>query len=174
MYRVKFFAFVLLTLIASTLAQEKHTFTFNADNSLLISELTAIVQEKEGKVVFEMIPEQVMQQEKFKDLDLKKGDEILFINGKKVKTLSDLRETYEVIEPGQEIKLGIKRDKEQFFATIIREEQASGGKQMMIMSGGDSESTGGKVMMDGKEVNLDSLKKAGNVLVVPKKKKKGN
>ena len=177
MYRSNFFLLTLLALAVLISAQETRTFTFDAANTFFLKELTAVVQKQNDKIVFEMIPEQVLQQDKFKGLDLKKGDEIIFINGKKVKELSDLRNVYDALEVGKEIKLGIKRDKEQFFAVLTKEEQPAEGGHMMIMTtttDGPAEDGDGKVIMDGKKVNLDSLKKSNNVLVVPQKKKKGN
>ena len=172
MHRTKLFVLLLFILACSQFAQERKTFTFSADNSFLLKELTAVVQEQDGKIYFEMIPPQVLAQDKFKDLDLQKGDEILYINRTKVNSLDDLRTAYEAIETGKEIKLGIKRGEERFFASLMKEDKPEGGKVMMMDTGGGSfESKDGKVMMDGKMVDLDSLKKAENVHIVPQKKK---
>ena len=173
MYRTKTLVLLFFILTISLLSQERKTFTFSTDNSFLLKELTAIVQENDGRIFFEMIPPQVLAQEKFKDLDLQKGDEILYINRTKVNKLEDLRTAYEAIEIGAEIKLGIKRGEERFFATILKEDKAEGGKVMMMDAGaGSFESKDGKIMMNGKAVNIDSLKKAGKLQVVPQKKKK--
>lgn len=173
MYRTKKLVLLFFILTISLLSQERKTFTFSADNSFLLKELTAVVQEDEGKIYFEMIPPQVLAQEKFKDLDLQKGDEILYINKTKVNSLEDLHTAYESIETGQEIELGIKRGEERFFASLMKEDKAEGGKVMMMDAGGGSfESKDGKIMMDGKSINLDSLKKAGKLQMIPQKKKK--
>ena len=170
MLRTKITLFIFLTVALTAYSQKVQTFTFSTEDSFFLKELKAMIQEKDGKIVFEMLPEQVLKQDKFKNLDLKKGDEVLFINSKKVKSVKDLQEVYDALESGQEIKLGIQRGKERFFATLQKEDQPEGGKQMMIMGGGH----GGKVIMDGKEVDLDSLKKSENIMIAPQKKKKDN
>ena len=157
----------LLILSLSLKAQETRTFTFSSENTFMLKEITTIIQEvkqdDDTKILVELIPP--ISNEKYKNINLQKGDEILFMNGNRVKGVKDLHDTYNSLKTGDEIKLGVKRGKERFFVTLVKEEDTHEGKRTMIM-GGDGKQVDmkdGKAIINGKEVNIDSLKKAGKL-----------
>ncbi len=115
-------------------AQQMKTMTFNADDMYLIPGLGAgiTLEEDNLKVMFLMPSEQ--RPKEFQKIDLQEGDKILMLNGKRVRTIIELRERMESIKVGDPVEFGIKRDNAMMIVTFDRpdEEQQGGGKMMMV------------------------------------------
>ena len=127
-------------------AQQMKTMTFNADDMYLIPGLGAgiTLEEDNLKVMFLMPSEQ--RPKEFQKVDLQEGDKILMLNGKRVRTIVELREQMESIKVGDPVELGIKRDNAMMIVAFDRpdEEQQGGGKIMMVTNtiGSDDEGHG--------------------------------
>jgi len=104
---------------------------FNVDETVLMPDAgTAITLQKEDNTL-RIMPLPIPGGP---TLDLKEGDEVGMANGKRVKTIKELREIYEASKPGEEFKLGIKRDGRAQIVTFERKEMNSmpGGGRMVM------------------------------------------
>jgi S1-C subfamily serine protease len=77
------------------------------------------------------------------DVDLQRGDEVGMAAGKRVATIKELRAAYEGTRPGEEFKLGVRRDGRSIIVTFMRkdEKDMSGGGQMVIRRGPGDENS---------------------------------
>lgn len=90
--------------------QTVQMFSSKDGNIAMLSEIGAVLREKSGWVEVEMMPPARGEKEGDKNVDLKKGDKILMVNGKKIKTAKDVTTIYEALKTGEEFKMGISRD----------------------------------------------------------------
>lgn len=85
--------------------------TFEKGSVTIINELgSIIVADSEGLLVQMTGPKDV-RPEKYKDVDLRDNDRIVMLNGKKVTTVQQFEDGYKTIEAGQDVELGVRRDK---------------------------------------------------------------
>lgn len=134
---------VLAVLLASwpNGAQEVVREHLDPRSSLVIFELGAIATLEEGAdgVTFSRILPREFRTEANRDLDVEKGDEVLMINGERIRSIEDLRELYEGLEKGEEVKLGLKRGAERFLVRFTREDRqmamSHGGGMRVVVAG---------------------------------------
>jgi S1-C subfamily serine protease len=69
------------------------------------------------------------------ELDLKRGDLLLMIDGKRVRDSDAAREIYEAAEIGQTIKVGFRRGDERFLRSFEKSDEPPGQMRMMVMGG---------------------------------------
>jgi len=105
-------------------------------------ELGAIVLLKDNKVMVEFVMPANGRNEKYKDVDIRKDDEILFVNGKKIKSTTELEKLYEETKIGDEIKLGIKREGELGLITFAKADEKSMPPKMMKVKMNDGDQPG--------------------------------
>lgn len=129
----------LIVFIAPVSAQKKNIVKLEGENIFLFQELILALSEQEGEIVVAMAPPDGSLAEEYKDIELKENDVVMMMNGRRVKKTSVIREMYEKLEPGDEIKLGIKRGEEMF---IVKFEKI------------DAENSPGKIMIR-KEITRD-------------------
>lgn len=162
---------LVITLIIS--AQEKKMQIFNAGEAHMLPEIKGIVLAENGKVVIGPIPDKDQRDAEYKSLDLAQGDEIIFVNGKKIKSIGDFKKYFSEIKTGDNVKLAVQRDKDRFIVEFKKAEEVKGGQKIMKFStdgkgGGNVKVENGKVIIGGKKMDLDSLKKSGKVIIKQK------
>jgi PDZ domain-containing secreted protein len=146
---------------------------FNAGEAQMLPEIKGIVLVENGKVVIGPIPAKDQRDAEYKNLDLSQGDEILFVNGKKIKSIDDFKKYYGEIKTGENVKLAVQRDKDRFIVEFKKADEVKGGQKIMKFStdgkgGGNVKIENGKVIIGGKKMDLDSLKKSGKVIIKQK------
>ncbi len=167
-------SFIGLILFANNFAQQ--TIQFSAKDAMFLDELKSVVKSEDGKVFVEFSVDKNSRNEGYKNIDVQKGDEILFINGKRVKTIDEFKKIYGSLADGEEVELGIKRDKDRFFQKFLKADPnnagGEGGHKIMMKTfvGGDGANKvdvkDGKAVINGKVINIDSLKKAGGTMMM--------
>ena len=137
-------AFVLLATVPNS-AQEVVRERLDPSTSLVIFEIGAIASLEDGAeavTLGRLFPKE-MRPEENHDLDVKKGDEILMMNGERIRSISTLRELYQGLEIGDEVKLGLKRDSQRFLVRFDKSENqmasSHGGGMRVVVAGGDGE-----------------------------------
>ncbi|MFQ5607629.1 MAG: hypothetical protein ACE5GA_06760 [Candidatus Zixiibacteriota bacterium] len=117
-----------------------------------IREIGAIVVQKEKNLeVLFILPEEGRLKE-YRDVDIRVGDALLMLNGKRVKTVDDLSSIIEAAETGAELKFGVKSDKDMRMLSfnkadpdrlpkmqtkmVTSGEGAEGGREMSFTSSG--------------------------------------
>lgn len=85
-------------------------------NMFELPEVGAMLIEDGGKLKVDMIMPSSNRPKQYKDVDIKTGDFVLMMNGKKMENTDKAKELYEKLKPGDEVKLGIKRGEEMFIS----------------------------------------------------------
>jgi predicted metalloprotease with PDZ domain len=98
--------------------------TFSANDIVFINELGAIVKPRDKSFFVDMVSPGEQRGKEYQSVDLKKDDEILMINGKKVTALTDLKSAYDAVVVGQDVKFGIRRGKSMMIVSFPKADAA--------------------------------------------------
>ncbi len=96
-------------------------FTTSGDGEMfMFKELMAgVMQHEDGpQVEFAMPSEQRL--EVYRKVDIKQNDIIMMVNGKRIRTVDNLRKAFESIKIGEDVKLGIKRGKDMTIVSFAK------------------------------------------------------
>jgi S1-C subfamily serine protease len=159
-------------------AQEIQQQTLDPETNVLMLEIGAITGvDGDGQVVMESIlPRQAVPEEN-RGADVRKGDRVLMMNGQRVRSSGGLRELYEGVENGGEVKLALEREGRRFLVSFAKsdadsvEHAGAGGRTAVrVVRGGP----GGDVELfhevrallreDGDKVRVDMLFGDGGTL----------
>ena len=114
---------------------------YGSGDAFLIHELKAFI-ETDNKTA---VVQNIFSSESKKDegMSLKKGDKILMVNGKRVKSVKDIEDIYSKIKPEEEVKLGVSRNEEMFIVSFTKEDvkNAPGQRVMMMTQSADGKVT---------------------------------
>ena len=100
---------VILLSVPSNYSQGKPDIKFGADDPFDLQEVGAYIVRDKDKFKVQFVAPENRRLNGYQNVDLKKDDIIMTVNGKAVKKLSDLRETYDKLKIGKDFKLEIKR-----------------------------------------------------------------
>ena len=170
---------ILFTLISGSLsAQEMVRLTGDPSKMYMIKEVGAMISttDEKHKVVF-AAPAQA-RTEKNKEVDIATGDEVVMVNGKKIKSAKEIEKIYEQLAVGEELKLGLKRNDNMLIAKIvkasadefpkggmtIRREIGPDGKEKVTDGNGkEVKVKDGKAIINGKEIDLSKPPKDAKI-----------
>ena len=167
--------FAVLLVSSAVLPQQKRTFTFDAGQSAFIPEIKGMAVFEKGILSLSFVPPADQREKEYQQVDLQSGDEIQFVNGIRIKSLSDFKKSFGDAKVGEEVKLGIKRSDQRFIVAFKKAKQEMGDQRIIRMGGegkGDAKIEGGKIIMGNKKLDLDSLKKAGGKIIMKSDSKK--
>lgn len=101
---------------------------------ILLTELGIVVGMEEGSSDLKVM---VLLPDADPDVDIKRGDLLLMINGKRVKDMATLRAEYESAAVGDEMKVGFRRGDRRFLSSFAKEDQeeSQGGTRMVMIGG---------------------------------------
>lgn len=120
------------------------------DGSAMIGELGALIFEKDSTLTVEHVMDAAQRPKAYKDVDLQKGDVILMVNGKRTHTADDFTTVLDSLTAGDDIKLGIKRDKAMQIVSFKRAAPEDLPKIKMVTQsmpgGGEGDDQGGGKM----------------------------
>ena len=167
--------FLMFILLFGGIMQAQQMVRIDGSKSAIMMEIGAVVTIEGKKLIVENVLPKEMRSEENKNADIQKGDEVLYINSKKVTDVKELRKIYEEVKAGAEVKLGIDRKGNKFFVTFKKGDAAKGERKIFKMGAdGRMRDESGKEIKgelrtpDGKKLNLDSLKKSGKVKITTK------
>ncbi|MBX2990712.1 MAG: PDZ domain-containing protein [Bacteroidetes bacterium] len=110
---------------------EKKMIRFEAKTTVIIPEIGAVIMEENGKLtVGTTLP--IQSSDKSSTFDITKGDEVGMINGKRVGTIAELRESFEQAAIGSEVKLGLRREGRPHIVTFVKKDPKEGSQKMII------------------------------------------
>lgn len=148
----------------------------SADEAQIIDEIKGFALFENNKVIIGAIPPADQREKQYRNVDLQKDDEVVFVNGKKIKSISDFKKYYNEIKTGAEVKFGIRRNSQSMIITFTKAEPSKGNKKIMtITTDGKSSDVkakveSGKVIIGTKKLDIDSLKKSGAKVQIQKSK----
>lgn len=136
---MKFLHHILIVTIGISLAQPLHaqmqrTMTFDASTSFMLRELNAMIVQNEEGLHVEMIMGQPSGDSNPITDELQRGDLILMMNGKRASEVSVLRETYEKLNKGDEVKIGVRRGESRFIVRAIKGDIPENVPGRMVLS----------------------------------------
>jgi S1-C subfamily serine protease len=141
------FVFVLIVPLSaqgwsSAGGQQRTMMRFNADSSVMLREIMAIVADEGGTLKIVMVPPPDRRPQGMPDVDLQRGDEVGMAAGKRVKTIKELRDAYNASKPGEKFKLGVRRDGRPIVVNFTRKEEKEmpGGGMVIRRGPGDENS----------------------------------
>ena len=128
----------------NALEQEPKRITrqFSMDDAVIIRELGAVIVPKDGQLIVDII----LGNNEKQQTDIQKDDLVLMANGKKVKSVKDLREQYSAAAVGEEFKVGLKRGEQLMIARFtkkseeeLNKESGGNGRMVIRMEGNEGE-----------------------------------
>ncbi len=123
----------MLVVAAAAGAQQKNTvLKIEGENLFMLQEFILVLAEEEGKVVVNLSPPEGSLPEEYKDIDIRGRDVIRMMNGKRVVTTAAVKEIYEKLKTGEEIKFGIMRGEEMFIVSFPKADPEKVQEGMMI------------------------------------------
>lgn len=132
-----FFAALIITLVAAHSAHcqepKRVMRSFSMDDAMIIREIGAVIVPKNDGLVIDI----VLGNHEKETSEIQKDDAVLMANGKKIKSIRDLREQYESAKIGDEFKLGLKRGESLQIARFVKKSEEElnkdGSKGGMVM-----------------------------------------
>jgi len=139
---------IFLFFLMASLLQAQKIQTFTSDKpSAFINEIGGIAVKDNGRIVFNRVMPKESRAKEYQFVGIQEGDEILFLNGKRINSIDELKQFYTAIKKGDNVKLGIARKEKKFFVEFKK---------------GDAplkEFTGGSFILKRKTSGADSVKK---------------
>src|ERR1039457_3079734 len=109
MKRCLLFFAILFFSVTSIYSHRKPEIKFNSDDVYDLQEVGAFIISEKDRIKVQFVAPENRRLNAYQDVDLKKDDIIMMVNGKAVMKLNDLRETYDKLKVGKDFKLEIKR-----------------------------------------------------------------
>lgn len=126
---------VLFVLLLASISIHAQSFVRQSSTEMSIEgepfqlpELGAIVAGDGEKVSFLVVMEGERRPEGYKAVDAKSNDEILMMNGKRIKKTEDFKNAYEALAVGDVVKLGVRRDGKMFILDFPKIDPANAPK----------------------------------------------
>ena len=120
---------IIITLgVITAKAQETRTMTFDAATSLMLQEFQAMLVEEDGEI---KVSVRMGNSDEPGD-KLEQGDFVIMMNGKRTKTIAELRELYESLAKDEEIKIGVRRGEQRFILRKKKGDAPEGGPRMVM------------------------------------------
>ena len=127
-----------------------------------LPELGALIAAQGDTVSFMMVREPEARPKGYGDIDAKEKDEVLMMNGKRIKSTEMLKEMYEAMAVGDEIKLGVRRDGQMFILSFPKIDPANAPK--MVVRTMSAEGDTGEILPL-PELRIMLVEEAGKVMV---------
>ena len=111
-----------------------------------INELALLVMTENNSIKVEHILPTESRPEEYRDIEIKKDDEILMVNKKRVKSVTELKNVYDTAKISDKIKLGLRRGEEMFIIEFAKmDADRLPKRKIMVMSKTIDSSGGDKV-----------------------------
>ena len=128
----------LLLVVPSVYAQTMKTKSLTLEGSgeiFLLKEIGGIFVESGDSIKVEMVMPAGARAENYQSIDIRAGDLIKMANGKKVISIKMLEGLYDSLAIGDELKLGILRDRQMVIASLTKADPDKLPGKMMVMTG---------------------------------------
>jgi S1-C subfamily serine protease len=136
-------AALVLTGALGLKAQQVVQHKLEGEGFFMMPETGALVVQNKDVLKIDMLPPADARPKEYASVDLKVGDVILMVNGKKVTSANQLEEMFKAIKAGEEISLGIKREGGLRLVKFNRADESKLPKRQMMMLTKDEGGDGG-------------------------------
>jgi PDZ domain-containing secreted protein len=112
------------------------TLTLKGDGEIfLLREIGGIITESGDSITVDMIMPEDARAEDYRSVDIRVGDLIKMANGKTVTSIKMLEGLYNSLAIGDQLKLGIFRDRQMVIASLTKADPDKLPGKMMVMTG---------------------------------------
>ncbi len=120
-------------------AQIQRNVTFDASTSFMLRELSAMIVQYEDGLQVDMIMGRGNTTDESTSDELKRGDFIIMMNGKRLSEATEMRELYNSLPKGDEIKVGVRRGDARFIVTATKGDipESAPGRMVLSLDVGD-------------------------------------
>ena len=134
----------IIGLLSISQAFAQQAVRMDPNTSLLMPEFQALIVEENDEVKVRFKTGASNSESPNVDR-LETGDLIIMMDGKRIKTMKDLKETYAAAEKDKEMRIGVRRGEERFILRAIKGDvpENAGGTQTFTRSAGDGSSSAG-------------------------------
>jgi PDZ domain-containing secreted protein len=101
-------------------AQEKHDVKLETDEVFNLPEVGALIVLFKNTFKIQFVAPENVRQAPYKNIDLRKDDIIMTVNGQNVKKIAEIKNAYNKLKIGQDFRLGIKRNKQTLLVNILK------------------------------------------------------
>lgn len=120
----------LLITSGETFAQQRQTMQLDANTSMILPEFSAVLEQADNEIKVRI---KLGREETEPGQDkLEQGDVLIMMNGTRIKDIPGLRDEYEALSEGSDIKFGVRRGEERFIITRKKGAEMSGGSGMVM------------------------------------------
>jgi hypothetical protein len=99
-------------------ADSTRVLRFSPEEAFFLPEIATLITVEGKELKIRMAPPAAQLKEPYTSVDIKAGDVVLLANGKRVKTIPDLKKSYETTAVGAEFALGLQRGQELMIAAF--------------------------------------------------------
>jgi len=127
----------------------------------------AAMRESDDGLVIDFVAPADSRAKDYADVDLKAGDIVMMVNGKRVKTAADIEKMVNDLETGAMIKLGVKRDRDMMIVSFAKPdpEEAGGPMMMVTRTVGDDGNVDTDIKMAGPDLDKSVLVMEAGVIL---------
>lgn len=110
---------IFIALATTVLSAQEMRFQSAGEGEVfMIPEVSAVLR-AEGEIVkVEMAMPVESRPAAYKDIDIKTGDIVLYLNGKRIKALKEFTSIYDSVKIGELVEIGLKRDDMRFISSF--------------------------------------------------------
>ncbi len=129
-------AFILAT---GATAQETKSAQMEIEGQpFVLNEFGAVIGEHDGVLEVEIVVMEAGDREPaYRKIDIKAGDQIVMINGKRAKTTADLEAIYGDLKTGDKLTMAIKRGQARQMISFPKGDPEAGGARIMVRTSHD-------------------------------------
>jgi S1-C subfamily serine protease len=134
-------AFAAMSVHAAIPADSTRVLRVSTEEAFFLPEIATLVTAEGKDLKIQMAPPAGQLREPYRSVDVKTGDMVLLANGKRVKTIADLKRTYEATAIGAEFALGLQRGQELMIAAYPKADSEALPKRTMRIVTSDAPGT---------------------------------
>ena len=118
-----------------------------------LNEVGAVLLLKDDQVKVEFVMPADKRAKAYMDVDIQIADEILMVNGQKIKMPQDIEKIYQDLDTGEEFKIGIRRDGDLMIVSYKKADPADLPERKMMRMKVTDDGTGSKKSIVDEEGN---------------------
>jgi len=125
----------MLLMVFTAVLQPQMKVEIKGDDVFNLPEVGAVIVEQEGQLSVAAVLPEDMKMADYKNVDLRKDDAVIMVNGVKLTSCEQLRNIYKDTKTGEVIKFGVKRDGKPMLVSLKKADPAKLPKMNIVTKG---------------------------------------
>jgi PDZ domain-containing secreted protein len=165
---VSFSCLFFISVVNTAPAEDEHSTIMNSSDLFFFNELNAMVNADKGDLLIQISGPAEQRPDKYRSVDIRQNDVIMAIDGKRIKSIAELKEIYDALNVGEDIRMGIRRDNIMKIVNFPKADpkQFANRKFVIHRTVSDDESDNDESMLPEKRMVLQPDGKGGKILVL--------